>query len=205
MTTKTIPAGYMQNTQGHLVPIDTIDPIDLARDELVKEIIQQAQKLQISMRQFKENAMGDVSAFVDLAAEKYGVSLGGRKGNVSLLSFDGRHKVQLAVAERLHFDERIQAAKALVDECIHEWTAGSRSEIKALVEHAFQTDKEGKINTGRVLGLMRLDIQDAKWRRAMDALKDSIQVVSTTTYIRLYERIGDSDKYTQISLDLAAL
>lgn len=205
MTTRIIPDGYMQNTQGHLVPIDNIDDIDMTRDELVREIVKAAKQLQVSMGHFKEQSMSDVSAFVDLAAEKYDVSLGGKKGNVSLLSFDGRYKIQLAVAERLHFDERIQAAKALVDECIHEWTSDSRSEIKALVEHAFQTDKEGKINTGRILGLMRLSIQDKKWRRAMEALKDSLQVVSTTTYIRIYERLGESDKFNQISLDIASL
>ena len=38
---------------------------------------------------------------------------------------------------------------------MHAWAEGANDNIKALVNHAFQTDKEGKINTSRVLGLLR--------------------------------------------------
>jgi len=200
-----IPEGYLKNQQGHLVPINSIDQHDLDRDELIQELVSGAKVLQTAMAKFKAQAMGDIEAFIDLAAERYEVKLGGRKGNVSLTSFDGRYKIQIAVSDRLVFDERIQAAKALVDECILIWTEGSSSEIKALVEHAFQTDKEGKINLGRILSLMRLSIDDPKWRRAMDAIKDSMQVASSSTYLRIYERQEDGKKYQQIVLDIAGL
>lgn len=157
------------------------------------------------MRDFKQGAMTDMETFVDIAAEKYGARIGGNKGNISLFSFDGNYKVQISVQDRLIFDERIKAAKALIDECIHEWTVGSRSEIKALVEHAFQTDKEGRINNGRVFSLMRLKMSDARWDRAMEALKDSITVASSKSYIRFYQRPKDSEDYVAMPLDIAAL
>jgi len=204
-TTQQIPPGYWQNAQGNLVPEDAIKPVDKERDKLVRKLVEQARALQATMAAFKSGAMGDVETFVERSAERYDVKLGGKKGNITLPSFDGRYKVQLTVADRLVFDERIQAAKALVDECIHEWTADSSTNIKALIEHAFQTDKEGKLNTGRILSLMRLSIDDEKWKRAMEAIKDSMQVSSTTSYLRIYERVGDSDRYQQISLDLAGL
>ena len=74
-----------------------------------------------------------------------------------------------------------------------------------LVQSAFDTDKEGKINTGRVLGLRRLDIRDEKWQMAMKAISESLQVVGSKEYIRFYERIGSSDQYQPISLDIAAV
>lgn len=203
--TTALPEGYLKNVQGHLVPVDTVSDWDKERDQLVREIVAKAKALQSAMASFKSATMGDVSAFIELSAERYDVKLGGRKGNTTLMSFDGQYKIQLAIAERLMFDERIQAAKALVDECIHEWTEGSRVEIKALVEHAFQADKEGKINIGRILGLMRLAIDNAKWKRAMDAIRDSMQVAATTSYLRVYERQGETARYQQVALDLAAL
>lgn len=103
------------------------------------------------------------------------------------------------------FDERLQAAKQLIDECIIDWSQGSRDEIKVLVQAAFQTDKEGKINTGRVLALRRLDIRDEKWQKAMQAISESLQVVGSKEYVRFYERIGESDQYRPIALDLAAV
>ena len=111
--------------------------------------------------------MGDVAAFVALSAEQYGAKVGGNKGNLTITTYDGRYKVQRQVSETLVFDERLQAAKALIDECITEWTEGSRDEIRALINDAFQVDKEGRINTGRVLSLRRLKIDDERWRQAM--------------------------------------
>ena len=74
-----------------------------------------------------------------------------------------------------------------------------------MIEHAFQTDKLGNINTARIFGLMRVKIEDEKWIRAMEALKDSIQVTATSQYLRLYEREGESTQYKQIALDIAGL
>jgi hypothetical protein len=131
--------------------------------------------------------------------------VGGTKGNLTLTSYDGTLQVKVQVSENIRFDERIQAAKALIDECIHDWTAGSSSEVKALVEHAFQSDKEGKISIGRILGLTRLKIDDETWLQAMEAIRDSIQVVDTATYMRLYERTGPNANWTPISLDITKL
>ena len=97
------------------------------------------------------------------------------------------------------------AAKALIDECVHAWAEGANDNIKALVNHAFQTDKEGKINTSRVLGLRRLDIRDAKWQQAMQAIADSIQTASTKPYVRFYKRNDVTGEYNSINLDVAAV
>ena len=209
MNTKTTPASetpvHMENALGHLVPVEMIKPIDLERDKLVKELVAAARGLNKTIAQFKADAFGDIAAFVQLSAEQYGAVIGGTKGNVTLMSFDGRFKVQRAVSETLAFDERLQAAKALIDECIHEWAKGSLPEIKALVNDAFQVDKQGSINTGRVLGLRRMDISDERWQRAMQAISEAVQVVGSKSYVRVYERVGDSDHYVPIPLDVAAV
>lgn len=199
-------AVYRINPAGYLVPNDLIDDIDKLRDDTVGAIVHQARALQQQMMSFKMQAFADIETFMQLSAERYHTTWGGKKGNVSLLSYDGRYKVTLSVSDRIAFGEQLQIAKELVDQCIHQWTSGSNDRIKALIEHAFQTDKEGKINTGRVLGLMSLKIDDDEgWTIAMKALRDSITVVSTAKYIRLYERIGKTDQYKQISLDMSGI
>lgn len=206
MTTKnTIPDGYRADAKGCLVPESMIKPIDRTRDELVGELSRKARIVSDSLREFKARVFADINAFVDLSAEQYGVKMGGKKGNLTLFSFDGAYKVQVAIAEHMVFDERLQAAKHLIDECIIDWSQGSRDEIKVLVQSAFQTDKEGKINTGRVLALRRLDIRDEKWQKAMLAIGESLQVVGSKEYVRFYERIGNTDQYQPISLDVAAV
>lgn len=203
--TKPIPEGYMQDAKGALWPKDTMREIDLLRDDLVREIVSRAKAQSELLAQFKAGVFGDIESFIQLSGEKYGVKMGGIKGNVSLLSFDGRYKVQRAVAESLAFDERLQVAKELIDQCIHEWSQGSRSEIRALINDAFQVDKEGRVNSARILSLRRLDIADEKWNKAMQAIGESIQVAGSKTYFRVYERVGDTDQYRPISLDIAAV
>lgn len=198
-----VPSGYMQDAHGRLVPESMVKPIDRTRDQMVGELIALAKAQSRVLADLKKRVFGDVEAFISMSAEEYGAKVGGAKGNVTLYSFDGRYKVQIARADNITFDERLQAAKAMIDELVAEWTADSRPEIQAIIQNAFDTDKEGNLNTGRILSLRRLDIQDARWKQAMFAISDSVQVVGTKTYVRFYERIGDTEKYQPISLDIA--
>jgi len=197
--------GFKINAQGHHVPVSKIKPVDQDRDELIDELFKEANDVRHSMIRFKQKAMNDVTAFVDLVAEKYDAKLGGKKGNISLVSFDGRRQIRIQIAEHLHFDERVQVAKSKIDDCIKEWSADSNDNIKALIEHAFKANTDGQLNTGRILGLLRLDIDDRKWLDAIEALKDSIQIIGSSAYIRFYERPSPDAKFQNIPLDLSAL
>ncbi len=205
MTIETTPAGYVKDARGRLVPEALIKPIDQLRDQTIASLVDSAKSLRGLMAEYKARAFADIAAFVEASNEQYGVKVGGTKGNITLVSFDGRYKVVRQIAERIQFGEQLQAAKELIDQCIVEWSQGSNDNLKVLVNEAFQVDKEGNVNTGRVLALRRYEIKDEKWKTAMEAISDSIRVTGSKPYIRLYERVGDSDEYVPISLDLAAI
>ena len=194
---------YWRDAKGNLTPAELVKEIDKARDALVHEWVERGRDLSKAISHFKEGIFGDVQAFIELSAEKYGAKVGGNKGNVTLFSYDGKYKIQRAINESLQFDERIQAAKVLIDECLNEWSEGSRPELKALIERAFNVDKEGNLNTSRILGLRRVEIQDSRWQNAMQAISESVQVVSSKAYVRLYGRVGETDQYVPIALDVA--
>lgn len=194
---------YWRDAKGNLTPAELVKEIDKARDALVHEWVERGRDLSKAISHFKEGIFGDVQAFIELSAEKYGAKVGGNKGNVTLFSYDGKYKIQRAINESLQFDERIQAAKVLIDECLNEWSEGSRPELKALIERAFNVDKEGNLNTSRILGLRRVEIQDSRWQNAMQAISESVQVVNSKAYVRLYERVGETDQYVPIALDVA--
>jgi len=196
----TVPDGFRQNAKGDLVAIGNIKQIDLLRDELVQFVIEEGKHVAGIATDFKSAALNEIAAFVNQSASEHGVELGGKKGNVTLLSFDGRYKVIRANADNITFNEQLIAAKALIDECLHEWTKDSSDNLKTLVNKAFEVNKAGEISTGRVLGLRSLDITDERWTRAMQAIGDSVTVVGSKTYLRIYERVADTDDYTQISL-----
>jgi len=194
----------MKDPRGRLIPVEMVRDVDLLRDQVTQKLSEKAERLSASIKEFKAEALEDIRTFVELSAERYGVRMRGSKGNISLLTYDGRYKIQRAVADRLVFDERLQVAKELVDACITEWAVESRPEIRTLINDAFQVDREGKVNAGRILGLRRLNIEDARWQLAMQAISDSLQVQESTVYVRFYRKNDESDLYEPISLDIAS-
>lgn len=199
-----IPEGYRADSKGRLVPEGSIKPIDIERDAVVTSLIEKVKAVRQQLKDFKALAFGDIEAFIELSLEQYGVHAGGGKGNITLHSFDGKYKIVRQIQDSIRFDERLQAAKVLIDECIQSWSVDSNDHLKVLVNDAFQVDKEGKISTGRVLGLRRHNIDDPKWKQAMNAISDSIKVVDSKSYVRFYERDKDG-KYQPISLDFASV
>ncbi len=202
---QTIPKGYLKKANGDLVHESKVKPVDKMRSLLTAHLCEEAKKLNAHMAGVKLEAMHRIDEFLDYSFNQYNVKHGGKKGNITLVSLDGRYKVVRQMADTIVFDERLQAAKLLIDECIQVWAKGSNANIKVLVNDAFQVDREGKISTGRVLGLRRHEIKDEKWVRAMAAISDSMNVASTKPYVRFYERDERSGDYMPISLDVAAL
>jgi hypothetical protein len=196
---------FMEDAQGRQVPVSMIKKFDLKRHDLVCSIMERAFAERERLAEFKQQVWEEIQSFVDESAKDSGAKkLGGKKGNITLTSFDGRYKLIVAVNDGILFNEKLQIAKQLIDECIGKWSKNARPELKVLVDDAFNVGKNGLVSTGKVLGLRRLNITDATWRRAMDAITESIQVVSSKTYMRFYER-QDDESYKQIPLDVASL
>ena len=82
-----------------------------------------------------------VGAFQALLAQEYGTTVGGKKGNITLLTFDGRERAQVQVADLLEFGPELQAAKVLIDECLMGWAGGSPVELQAIVNGVYNNLK----------------------------------------------------------------
>lgn len=200
-----VPEGYVLNGAGHLVPEHQVREHDKLRDQVARDLAGQALLIRDSLCRFKGQALADIADLIALSAEKYGVKLGGKKGNVSIVTYDGQFKIERAMADRLTFTEEILAAKELIDQCIRKWSEGADQHLRVLVDRAFRANKQGQIKTGDVLSLLRVEIDDPDWKMAMEALKDSIQVNGTAIYVRVYQRVGDTDRYEPINLNIAAV
>ncbi|UHC89317.1 DUF3164 family protein [Klebsiella michiganensis] len=195
---------YMKDRKGRLVPISQISDYDLAMDSFVREQVSAAKIKRDELSEFKRRAFNECYAWLDLVAEKYGRTRGGAKGNVTFSSFDGSEQITIRVQETLTFGPELQIAKDLFDECVTEWSKDANVKLRAIVSDAFQVDKEGQLNTGRILSLRRVKIQDERWIKAMDAISESLQVAMSKTYINFREK-DKSGKLVNIPLDIAAI
>lgn len=204
---QTPPEGFVVDAKGRFVPQDSIRPHELLEDQMVRKVLGFAVDLHNQIRRFKRHVFADSSSFMALVSEEYGVTKRGAKGkgNVTFSSFDGLMKFQISVADRLTFGPELQVAREVFEECIDDWTEGARPELRVLVDNAFQADKEGNVSRDAIFRLLRIDFQDARWKRGQDAIRDSIRVIGSKSYARFYCRQSQDAAWVSLPIDLAAI
>jgi hypothetical protein len=113
-----IPAGFVMNAVGHLVPEHQVREHDKLRDGVARDLSTIALDINKALAAFKAKALADIDDLIAISSARYGVTIGGKKGNASITTYDGQFKIERAMAERITFTEEILAAKELIDQCI---------------------------------------------------------------------------------------
>lgn len=194
---------YMGDGRGGWQPIEGIKPQHLLEDEVVRKIIGYGLALSEQVARFKQHTFEDIGGFEALLAQEYAATLGGKKGNKTLMSVDGLFKVTVSVADRFTFGPELQQAKALFDECLVEWSSDANHELRGIVQDAFNTDKEGMVNRAMIFILLRRQSTDPRWQRGQDAIRDAMRIIGTKTYVRCYRRASHDADWQSITIDLA--
>lgn len=194
---------YMADAKGSLVPVEAIKPADRLEDEVVRKIMVFASSLSDQISRFRGHTMTDLGEFDALLQQEYNATKGGPKGNRTYQTFDGLKKVTIQIADFVDFGPQLQVAKRLLDECLTEWAADSRPEIRAVITRAFNTDKEGKVNRSEIFMLLRLDIEDPRWQDAMRAIREAMRITGSKEYVRFYERASITDGWRAVTIDMA--
>ena len=201
----TVPEGWMEDAKGRLVREPMVPATKRLEDDTVRRILAYGLDLADQIARFRAHSFDDLSTFQDLLAEKYQApKRGGVKGNVTFTTFDGRGKVVIQSQDQMAFGPELQHARDLVMQCLADWSSDARDEIRTIVQHAFQVDKEGRVNREAIFQLRRLSIDDDRWRRAQAAISDSINIVGSKVYMRLYWRPTPEDRWQPIPIDIAA-
>lgn len=200
----TIPEGYLVNAAGHLVPEGQVREQDKLRDQVVTELVAQGERLNEDLKAFKQKALSDIADLINISSQKWQMSLGGKKGNVSLTSFDGELMIQRVYANRITYTEQLEVAKAKVLECVQSWSAGSNQHLATLAMQAFQTNNNGEISVSKLVQMLNYEIEDEDWKVAMEAVRDSLTNNGKAVYVRIYRR-DENGKYRSLPLNIAAL
>ena len=198
-----VPKGFWRNAKGGFDPVSRIKDVDKLRDELVKRLCAIAEQESGVLTRLRQEAMAEVSEFIRVSAQLHGVKFRGEagKGGVTLVSYDGKWKVQRSCGESIGFTEGVYVAKQLMEECLQAWGKGVNHNYRAVTDSAYELDASGRLSVSRLMGLRQPKIDDPKWHQALKILDESMYAVSSKMYIRFFKR-DENGQYQPIPLDL---
>jgi hypothetical protein len=196
-------ARYLRNSRGDLVAVANIRPMDLLMDEMVRKIIAYGEDLSAELGRFAAHIDADIAAFDALIFQEFGVEPRETKGNRTFSTYDGMLSVSVRVSERIVLGPELQAARAVLDAMIRERGEGADPFIIGLVQRAFRTDQEGKVDFRAILDLRRQQNDDPRWPDFCRAIDAAIRVVGVRRNINLHRKDSPDGKPVLIPLDLA--
>jgi len=180
--------GNWIDARGRAVPEEYVKEQDQRRDAMVERVHAIAKKLEQAIAAARLDITQEVDLYLEWLAKENKVKEGW-KGNITLDTFDGTLRVVRNMDDQVGFSESLQLVKTQIDLWLKDQMQGANASLVKVVSSAFNVDKKGKVNTAMILRLLNLDITDAKWRKAMQILRDSIQVTATRQYLSFAEKI----------------
>ena len=204
MNSETSKAALKSNCK-HVTYKNKTSEQEALQNQVVMDLVKNALLLNNYLTDFKRRALNDVVDLVSITAQRYEVKICSKSGCVNLTSSDGKYKIERSIAGHLLLSEKLESAKARILECVAQWPISRRKNGYGLVAYAFKTNQVGQIQTQSVIELLQLKIDDENWRHAMALLKGAIIADNTASQICIYERMGITDQYQMIPLDIAAV
>ena len=191
----------MRDSMGNDIPVKYVSAYDKLRDKTTRRIEARFRKA----RAMLEEVVADTVA--DLEALKGGREKLGEKGNFQASSFDGLIKVAIKQQYNIRLDERVVRARELMLEYVNgvlDRVSGvDVSALRLLVEAAFKANSQGYLSTGKVLQLLRMEVDSAKWREAKQILQAALKPERGKQYLSCETRPSVQADFRPIRLDVA--
>lgn len=204
--THTSKDAIWQDEQGTQIPFNRVTPTEKLHERSSAKLLKGAQAINKQLAVFKTE-MQKLSAE---ALESFMASKGiekPTKGNYTWFNFNRTIKIEVAISERIEFDDlTINAAKVKLDEFLNINITSKNDFAKELVMKAFETKRNKKLDVKKVLDLTshKSRINDPLFSEAVDLITSAIRRPESKTYFRIWLR-DEEGKYNNIDLNLSSI
>jgi len=189
------------DAEGNPIPESYVSKGDKKRDRLVEKLFKQAEKMNLKLKQMKENHLHEIERFLGEVAAEYGTDW---KGNAELRNFSQDKEISVQINKKIAFNEKLQIARVKINQCIEKWSEDTDMKIRVLINRAFKVDAKGNLDSKLILSLRSIKIKDKLWMEAMELISESIQIEYSKKY--LHFRFKDANgKWQTISLNFSHL
>lgn len=191
----------MIDSNGNAIPLKYVNGYDKARDRVTRRILTRFEKARSTLESVVADSIKDLD---ELAKLKESL---GEKGNFSARSFDGLIQVSIRQQYKIRLDERVIRARELmleyVGSVLDRVNGVDVSALRLLVNDAFKANSQGFLSTGRILSLIRMEVNNEKWREAKMILQEALNPVKGKQYLICEKRKTTQGDFRSIRLDIA--
>jgi len=195
--------GNWLDFKGRAIHPDLIPGYDKKRDRIVESLVNKALKLEIRMKEDKAKVNKGLDRLVESLAKETGTTPS-QSGAITFNNFDQTMKVSVSVPGSIEFDERFSAAESLIHQYLDKLLTDADKNIRALVEEAFRRDKKNNLNRDSIIRLMKVNIKDEKWLKAMELIRESMHIAYGKSYIYMEVRPVNGE-WRKIHLNFSSL
>jgi hypothetical protein len=191
----------MRDWNGNDVPVQYVSKYDKAKDKVVRRIHARFLKARAMLEEVMSASIADLQA---LAATKESV---GAKGNFSARSFDALIQVSIRQQYNIYLDERVVRARELmlgyVELVLGKVGGNDAAALRLIVAEAFKANAQGFLSTGKVMSLLKMEIDNADWREAKRILQEAIKPQKGKRYLVCERRASTQSDFRPVRLDIA--
>ena len=195
------PTKTMRDSNGQEVPVKYVSAYDKLRDKITRRIKARFLKARAALEAVVSESIADLD---ELARCKESV---GAKGNFQARSFDALIQVSIRQQYNILLDERVVRARELmlgyVEGVLAKIGGNDAQALKLIVAEAFKANAQGFLSTGKIMSLLRMEIDNADWRKAKQILQDAIKPQKGKRYLACEVRRSTQEDFRQIRLDIA--
>ena len=195
------PIKTMRDSKGQEVPVKYVSAYDKLRDKITRRIKARFLKARAALEAVVSESIADLD---ELAKCKESV---GAKGNFQARSFDALIQVSIRQQYNILLDERVVRARELmlgyVEGVLAKIGGNDAQALKLIVAEAFKANAQGFLSTGKIMSLLRMEIDNADWRKAKQILQDAIKPQKGKRYLACEVRRSTQEDFRQIRLDIA--
>ena len=196
-----------ENETGTLIPFNRTTPFEKIHERHSAKLVKEALVINKRLADYK-------TLMQTLSAEAYDafmlekqIDKKEKKGNFTWYNFNRTIKIEVAISERIEFDDlTIQAAKEKLDQFLNVNIISKNQFAKELVMDAFETQRKQQLDVKKVLGLTRHKsrINDPLFSEAVDLIEQAIRRPESKTYFRIWLK-DETGKYNNVDLNLSSI
>ncbi len=191
----------MMDAMGNAIPVKYVASYDKERDRIARRI---KARFDAARKMLEKTVSESVADLESLRGKKEKL---GEKGNFAAQSFDGLIRVAIRQQYAIRLDERVAEARDImlkyVNGVLDRVTGVDVSALRLLVEAAFKSNSRGYLSTGKVLSLLRMEVNNTDWRHAKELLQAALQPVKGKQYLQCETRPTTQRDFVAIRLDAA--